>query len=585
MNVVGGGGNSAAGNVIGGQQQQQQQQQQQHQHQHQHQHRHQHQQQGQVVAPQISRHLSLNATTPSASTLSPARRNTGLPTGTLLGVASPTGKGNSAQLLAFDSVTEQDIQRQMDDFNKTVTIVLWYKAKAEPLRIQHMIRSFPFFQLASLTSIIHDLGLTDDSYLDTYVPDPGHWEQHTIHTVRIVETQQRLLYRIRKSLLEDISEEDCLCLPVEIENQKKFVLQKNQATVNNPRSSLKGGLPTPLTPAMATVVKDSPKNVLKRPATELSEGPGPPPTKVHVPNSFYVSPQREAPAQEISSYPTPNLQPAPVVSQETTQTGGGDANTVASHSHTVSSPNPDYLYQNPIYYSPHPPASAPTVSTPHPHARPPDTTHLPQSEPTSGPIAYHPHMPLKRWPNDYTVSEISAGFHDMDRLVVQTANMTQRAAFERVFGSRYVKSTVCRHRGVWRRASRSMRDQFSELGNDERASWSAFVRAVEGRQSSKASSRGRGMMPSASHDVITFSDGESGTQGGMIGIGTSPDGLQGQGVTSHNDNAGPVVEEPIMDSLQNPTAPGPTSASNASLQNDINVFDAALSHISSNPQT
>ncbi|KAF7433635.1 hypothetical protein PC9H_005596 [Pleurotus ostreatus] len=73
----------------------------------------------------------------------------------------------------------------------------------------------------------------------------------------------------------------------------------------------------------------------------------------------------------------------------------------------------------------------------------------------------------------------------MEALVHQTPNggaaMTQRMAFERVFGSRYVKSTVCRHRGVWRKAPQSLRDEFEAMGEDERACWGEFVRRVEGR--------------------------------------------------------------------------------------------------------
>jgi hypothetical protein len=101
------------------------------------------------------------------------------------------------------------------------------------------------------------------------------------------------------------------------------------------------------------------------------------------------------------------------------------------------------------------------------------------------PIPYHPHPPLKQWPNDYTVSEIAAGFRLMDGLVAQTPTVVQRTAFERVFGCRYVKSTVCRHRGVWRRANAELREAFEALGADEKAVWGEFVRRVEGRPPGK----------------------------------------------------------------------------------------------------
>jgi hypothetical protein len=71
----------------------------------------------------------------------------------------------------------------------------------------------------------------------------------------------------------------------------------------------------------------------------------------------------------------------------------------------------------------------------------------------------------------------------MDALANTQPSLTQRAAFERVFGCRYVKSTVCRHRAVWRRADEDMRAAFVKLGRDERAMWGEFVRRVEGRAS------------------------------------------------------------------------------------------------------
>jgi hypothetical protein len=65
--------------------------------------------------------------------------------------------------------------------------------------------------------------------------------------------------------------------------------------------------------------------------------------------------------------------------------------------------------------------------------------------------------------------------------------MTQRTAFERVFGSRYVKSTVCRHKTIWRKAHQTIRDQFESMGADGRACWAEFVRRVEGRPPGKNS--------------------------------------------------------------------------------------------------
>ena len=70
----------------------------------------------------------------------------------------------------------------------------------------------------------------------------------------------------------------------------------------------------------------------------------------------------------------------------------------------------------------------------------------------------------------------------MDGLVRDVPAMTQRAAFEQVFGCRYVKSTVCRHRGVWKRADKSLKDGFERMGPVESALWGEFVKKTDFRR-------------------------------------------------------------------------------------------------------
>ncbi|KAK2459400.1 hypothetical protein APHAL10511_008587 [Amanita phalloides] len=521
MNVVGG------GSPMGGQQLSPQQQQQQ-------------QCQQQVAGPpQMNRYLSVNGT--AMDETMPSRRT---PVVNIL-----NAKGYAQ--IQFDTVTEQELQRQLDEFNKTITIVLWYKAQTEPLRIQHTIRSFPFFQLSGLTAIVNGLGLTDDVYLDTYIPESGYWMQHTIHTVRIVESQQRLLYKIRKNLLDSINEEDCISLMGEIDLQQQLISSKKQPSVSQPRSSLDLGLPTPITPAVSSSLKDvSDKNSRKRLASEVHpQEYEQTPTKVHIPNNFYLTPHNETAGPDVTTTSTPVLPPATVVDDHTTSS----TNDVDNVNH--ASAGSEYLYQNTVYYPPASPLSSP--NPPEAQLSGADTT-------GGGAVPYHTHahlahshLPLKRWPNDYSVAEISAGFHDMDRLVAQTPNMTQRVAFERVFGSRYVKSTVCRHRGVWKRAPSTMRDQFISFGNDERALWGEFVRTVEGRQSAKAAAaRSVAVVSSVSHETIPFV-ADTGAEGELVDVRAGSDPLQGQGVSGGHENGVPgAVEEPIMDSLQHPTTTG-----------------------------
>lgn len=309
------------------------------------------------------------------------------------------------------------------------------QSNIDPVRLQQTIPTFPYFQLSHFGSLVAELGLTTSSYLDTYNPSTGQWEQHTVKTVRLVESQQRVLYRVRKSLLEGICEDECLSLHEEVQTQ----LRPNHINVSSPLVTIK------------------PSN--KRPATEaLETGHA---QKIHVTNGYYPA---------IAVPPTPSSMSPTSVSPNGSPTNNNATTTPGG-----------YIYQAAPFYSSPPPTSTASPASPSTSILPPYLTapHAP-----TPPIPYHPHPPLKRWPNDYTVSELANGFLAMETLVSQSS-MTQRAAFERVFGSRYVKSTVCRHRAVWRRANRALREQFEAMGSDERACWGEFVRRVEGRPPGK----------------------------------------------------------------------------------------------------
>ena len=332
-----------------------------------------------------------------------------------------------------------------------------------------MLPTFPYFQLSRFSSLVTDLGLTSSSYLDTYIPMSRHWEQHTISSVRIVETQQRLLYKLRRSLIDGLSEDECVSFREEVQMQTSYRPQIS-ASANGSTSSSSSPIKQRTPPTIITNQEIQPHSTLKRPAPpdDIQESGHSP--KVHLSNSYYV----------------PNSG-ASTVASETTSPGSGPSSSDTSPSVTDPQSNdqdPNVFVYQPVFYG-----QTPTTNAS------PDATPLPQYLLTAvaPPIPYRPHPPLKRWPNDYTVSEISNGFHAMDVLISRSSssnsnagiNMTQRIAFERVFGSRYVKSTVCRHRTIWRKAHQSLREQFESMGADERACWGEFVRRVEGRPPGK----------------------------------------------------------------------------------------------------
>ncbi|KAF8532528.1 hypothetical protein JB92DRAFT_2841014 [Gautieria morchelliformis] len=54
--------------------------------------------------------------------------------------------------------------------------------------------------------------------MDTWIPDEGAWVTHTLTTVRIIEKNQRLLYRVRRGLVDVVKE--CVGLDDELMRQK-----------------------------------------------------------------------------------------------------------------------------------------------------------------------------------------------------------------------------------------------------------------------------------------------------------------------------------------------------------------------------
>lgn len=370
-------------------------------------------------------------------------------------------------------------------FKRSVMLVIWYKAHTTPLRLLHPLPTFPFLQLSQFPSLLSSLSLTQNSFVDAYNANTAQWEQHMIETVRLVASEQRVLYKLRKSLLEGLTEEECPGLPEEVSAQ--------------PRMEQNGKLPSPPQP---------PAGSLKRRAADVTPE-STPPNKYYIPESMYQGTAQPAQAPQIHQYGVPVTQ-APTYPQNLSTPKRVQGQAVPIHA-TNS--------QSQVQTTSSPPASSGTVqkqpfvygqqielysgAAPEPLIATNGSSPAHQSPPASSkaPIPHHPHPPLKRWPNDYSVQEVSVGFDQMDVLASAQPSLTQRAAFERVFGCRYVKSTVCRHRAVWRRADDDVRDGFIKLGRDERAMWGEFVRRVEGRAS------GLSMHSAASESDVTHMQG------------------------------------------------------------------------------
>ncbi|KAF8127265.1 hypothetical protein EV363DRAFT_1223528 [Boletus edulis] len=362
------------------------------------------------------------------------------------------------------------------------------QSSCDPIRLTHEISTFPLFSLSHYPSVMSDLELTPTSYVDTYNSATGHWEQHMITTVRTIESEQRLLYKLRKSLLTGLSDEECTGLAEELALQVK----KKQTS-----------------PTIASQPTPSPTSTAqhKRPLAESAEAPSA--KRFYFPDNYSAHVYIPPPMSYM--LPTQTIPYAPSLTSPSLNTHPPARNGVEAGEMATPFHGPGMNLQSPVI--PATPLYGP--NTPNTATR----SFFPQ----------HPHPPLKRWPNDYTVSEIAAGFRAMDVLVAQSPTATQKVAFERVFGCRYVKSTVCRHRGVYRKADPSVRNLFEAMGNDERAVWGEFVRRVEGRPG-----MGKG---SGSGDEKGLQDETSGGAG-------QPQGAQSPGMGQ--DQQGQTGTDPMI---------------------------------------
>ncbi|EPQ59802.1 hypothetical protein GLOTRDRAFT_136571 [Gloeophyllum trabeum ATCC 11539] len=350
---------------------------------------------------------------------------------------------------------EIDVKQQTemaDSLKRSITLVIWYKPNESPIRLNHHVPSFPLFQMSHFPQLVSELNLNAESYVDAYNDRTGQWEQHMITTVRPVESEQRLLYKVRKSLFAGLSDEECVGLADEL------ALQAKARDPQNPR-------PSPYTNKNGKAVKFQGAGGKKRAAPEEPSASAPPAAKYHI--TDYGAQQGYMLQHPGHAYPQNLSSPGSHLA---------GASPMGTHGHIT---HVAYPYQtSPTQYPPAPlMAMAPSFPPHYPHQAPQHHHHPAQAAGPGSP--FHGHAPaVKRWPNDYTVAEVTLGFAQMDGLMSQTPSITQRVAFERVFGTRYVKSTVCRHRGVWKRAGKGV----GSMGNGEREMWGDFVRRIEGRR-------------------------------------------------------------------------------------------------------
>ncbi|KAI0751767.1 hypothetical protein C8Q80DRAFT_597582 [Daedaleopsis nitida] len=419
------------------------------------------------------------------------------------------------------------------------------QSNTQPLRLRKEIPTFPLFRLSELSDLVSTLGLSNQAYVDAYNLQARTWEQEDICAVHSVESGQRMLYRIRRNLIQGLEDNECPGLDSELELQhrstrdpgagldtKNAQSRKRRAEdrmcsplskyhKSSPSSSTQsllyssasvcsetrstsslfldnemagaesGGLmdPTMITPPSSSAsLVDSPASfeqplptATSQPTQEYMYTPHTPISPVHTILPSKRAPNIPLPTSAISlesslalavtdpqSAPSPRRSQLPLSSQSPSSSSRLSLPTQSPQS---SRPSP------PPAPTPVPSSTSTSAPGPTPAPTPTPASFTPTSQPHAG--------ASKAWPHGKCVAEIAAGFREMDELMKDPA-IKQADAFKRVFRVPYKKSTVCNHRKWWRDAPAELIDEWARLGRDERATWSEFVRVLEGKEPRRA---------------------------------------------------------------------------------------------------
>ncbi|GJE98812.1 hypothetical protein PsYK624_150490 [Phanerochaete sordida] len=367
---------------------------------------------------------------------------------TPVAVQSPTRASH------YQPATEtQDAASLEASYKRTIIIVYWYKAGAEPVRMTREVPTFPLFRLSNFKDITEQLVLGTNTVIDAYDPESQTWSQQPISAVQTIrqlpKQLPRMLFRARKNFMDGILDHECAGLDHELRLQHQY--------------GAGPGAPSPALGASSPPIRPA-----KRPVPDGGSGAEPPAKHFRTPSTGYVH----------SGTHTPTFAASAPVQQQQQQ---------AQQVHQAHHPQPAPLHPSPT-----------DTALQSPFMQRDDALHPAPDDALVGGSASQPNgagatpnggaggspsgPPGKRWPNDYAVCEIAAGFTQMDKLTAATPSLTQRSAFERVFGCRYVKSTVCRHRGVWKRADGALKDAFVRMGPGEGALWGEFVKKTDFRR-------------------------------------------------------------------------------------------------------
>lgn len=292
-----------------------------------------------------------------------------------------------------------------------------------PIQLPHHVDTYPRLQLSSVDLLVTEFQLNDVSLFDVW--EDNQWKIIRTSTVIMVEKDRKLLLRLRKSLRDGLSLEECPGISDELALQPR---------VNGTKRSSKVQLVSPLKKAAR----------VEHSATLESGSSIPQPIAPTQIAPTQIAPTQIAPTQTTSTQAAPT-QAAPT---QTTSTQAAPTQILPTQTALPQTPATNAAFTIDLTTEIHP---APVAATP----------------------------PLQRLSIlDMPVARWDAGWKKISRIIDDNPKAIERDVFPQVFGFNYCKSSVGKYKRAWKNAPPDLRRAFLQMGDVSEASWRLFTVAL-----------------------------------------------------------------------------------------------------------
>ncbi|KAF8528629.1 hypothetical protein JB92DRAFT_3107151 [Gautieria morchelliformis] len=133
----------------------------------------------------------------------------------------------AAQIRSQAKRASQVVVRDLKQVSRTnVNLIMWHSGSPKPYRYRLPLPSYPNFSLSLAHKLVNEILIHADDAIETWIPAHQHWEQHSLETTRTVRENDRLLYKLIRTVTATIDDSACLGLEEELSIQHSLGKRK-----------------------------------------------------------------------------------------------------------------------------------------------------------------------------------------------------------------------------------------------------------------------------------------------------------------------------------------------------------------------